>query len=90
MTAIQSDRSKPMPIEIAKGQLGSDYMYRVSLRDLVKAKERIRIAAIRVPGADGAHSGGKRDSARNPEFMAPKTDTPSPEGHIRGNHSRAY
>jgi hypothetical protein len=37
-----------MPIKVAKGKLGSDYMYRVSLRDLVKAKERIRIAAIRV------------------------------------------
>jgi hypothetical protein len=44
-----SDRSKPMPIEVAKGQLGTDYMYCVPLRDLVKAKERIRIAAIRVP-----------------------------------------
>jgi hypothetical protein len=44
-----SDRSKPMHIEVAKEQLGTDYMYRVPLRDLIKAKERIRIAAITVP-----------------------------------------
>jgi hypothetical protein len=70
----QSDRSKPMPIEVAKGQLGSDYMYRVPLRDLAKAKERIRIAAIRVPTERiiGASA--------TPEPLAPKSGTPSPEG----------
>jgi hypothetical protein len=40
-----SDRSKPMPIEVAKGQLGSEYMYRVPLRDLVKA---IRVPTERI------------------------------------------
>jgi hypothetical protein len=44
-----SDRSKPMSIDVAKRHLGSDYMYRVALRDLVRAKERIRFAAIKVP-----------------------------------------
>jgi hypothetical protein len=43
------DHTKPPPNEIAKGYLGKDFMYRVPLGDLIKARERIRLAAINLP-----------------------------------------
>jgi hypothetical protein len=43
------DRTKPPPNVIAKGTLGKDNLYRVPLGDLIKARERIRVARIAVP-----------------------------------------